>query len=74
MTRVSDALLVSGSGPYADAWHSFPETSARIAGIIGELGLSVEITEDVEGDWPSQEPAACLSSTSAIQRTSVRLS
>ncbi len=44
-----DVLLVSGSGPYADAWHSFPETSARIAGIIGGLGLSVEITEDVEG-------------------------
>ena len=47
--RVPDVLLVSGSGPYADAWHSFPATSARIAGVIGALGLSVEITEDVEG-------------------------
>ena len=44
-----DVLLVSGAGPYADAWHSFPETSARMAGIVAALGLSVEITEDVEG-------------------------
>ena len=48
-THMPDVLLVSGSGPYADAWHSFPATSARIAGIIRALGLSVEITEDVEG-------------------------
>jgi hypothetical protein len=44
-----DVLLISGSGPYADPWHRFPATSARIAGIIGALGLSVEVTEDVEG-------------------------
>jgi type 1 glutamine amidotransferase len=43
-----DVLLISGGGPYADAWHSFPVTSARIAHIIGALGLSIEITEDVE--------------------------
>ena len=49
MTRMPDVLLVSGNGPYADAWHYFPETSAQVADIIGALGLSVEITADVEG-------------------------
>jgi type 1 glutamine amidotransferase len=44
-----DVLVVSGSGPYADPWHRFPETSARLAAIIGGLGHSVEVTEDVEG-------------------------
>jgi type 1 glutamine amidotransferase len=45
---MSDVLLISGRGPYADAWHQFPATSARIAGIIEDLGLSVDLTEDVE--------------------------
>ncbi|HET9872176.1 MAG TPA: ThuA domain-containing protein [Propionibacteriaceae bacterium] len=43
-----DALVVSGGGPYADAWHRFAETSGRLADIIAGLGHSVEVTDDVE--------------------------
>jgi type 1 glutamine amidotransferase len=44
-----EVLVISGSGPYSDPWHRFPETSGRLATIIGSLGCSVEVTEDVEG-------------------------
>jgi type 1 glutamine amidotransferase len=43
-----DALIISGSGPYADPWHPFPITSARIADIVNSLGCSVVVTEEVE--------------------------
>ena len=43
-----DALVISGSGLYADPWHPFPTTSARIADIVSDLGYSVDITEQVE--------------------------
>jgi hypothetical protein len=43
-----DALVISGSGLYADPWHPFPITSARIAYIVKGLGYSVDVTEDVE--------------------------
>lgn len=43
-----DALLISGSGPYADQWHDFPATTARIAALLDDLGCSVAITDDVE--------------------------
>ncbi len=52
-----DVLLVSGNGPYADAWHDFSATSARLAGIVENLGLSVDVTEDVERGLA--EPGAC---------------
>ena len=45
---MTDALVISGADPYADAWHRFAVTSDRIAGIIEDAGYSVEITEDVE--------------------------
>jgi uncharacterized protein len=44
-----EVLIVSGSGPYADPWHTFPETSRRLAAIISGIGRSVEVTDDVEG-------------------------
>jgi hypothetical protein len=69
-----DVLLVSGSGPYADAWHSFPATSARIAGIIRALGLSVEITEDVEGGLAQPGASRLLVVNIGNPPTSVRLS
>jgi type 1 glutamine amidotransferase len=45
---MTDALVISGSGPYADRWHSFPDTSARIARIIEDLGYTVTFSDDVE--------------------------
>ena len=44
-----EVLVVSGSGPYADQWHPFPETSRRLAEIIRGIGISVDVTDDVEG-------------------------
>ncbi|MDF2746692.1 MAG: ThuA protein [Propionibacteriaceae bacterium] len=52
-----DVHVVSGGGPYADQWHRFPATSARIARIVENLGLSVDITEEVERGIA--EPGAC---------------
>jgi uncharacterized protein len=46
--RVPDALVVSGAGPYVDPWHDFPATSGRLAALIRNQGLTVEVTGDVE--------------------------
>ena len=45
---MADISIVSGSGPYADPWHRFPETSRRLAEILGDLGHSTQVTDDVE--------------------------
>src|SRR5665213_2979606 len=42
------ALILSGAGRYADPWHPFAETSARIADILRGEGFDVEISEDVD--------------------------
>jgi uncharacterized protein len=54
---MSDIVLLSGSGPYADAWHAFPQTSARLAGILEALGYTVRITENVEPELA--DPGRC---------------
>ena len=46
---MTDALVISGAGAYADAWHQFAVTSARLAGIVEDAGYSVDVTDDVEG-------------------------
>jgi len=43
-----DTVIVSGAGDYADSWHPFAETSARLAELIGSLGHRVEVSETVE--------------------------
>ena len=40
--------VISGAGRYADPWHDFPATSARIAEIAAGLGHRVELEDDVE--------------------------
>jgi hypothetical protein len=45
---MADILIVSGAGPYSDPWHSFPQTSGRLAEILENLGHSTRVTEDVE--------------------------
>lgn len=42
------ALILSGSGRYADPWHPFAETSAALAGILAEAGFGVETADDVD--------------------------
>lgn len=45
MARV---LVVSGAGPYADAWHDFAATSCALAGLVQGLGHHAEVVDDVE--------------------------
>lgn len=40
-------LILSGGGAYADPWHPFSATSARLAELIAAAGHQVEVTEDV---------------------------
>jgi uncharacterized protein len=55
-----DVILISGSGHYADPWHSFPATSGRIAAIIEGLGYAVRVTEDVEAGLADPGPCRLL--------------
>lgn len=41
-------LIASGAGRYADPWHPFAETSARLATILGDAGFDVEVDENVD--------------------------
>ncbi|WP_430645262.1 ThuA domain-containing protein [Agromyces sp. GXS1127] len=42
------ALILSGAGRYADPWHPYPETSARLAGLVAASGYEAEVREDVD--------------------------
>jgi uncharacterized protein len=41
------AIILSGSGRYADPWHPYHETSAALAGIIAGAGYRVEVSDDL---------------------------
>ena len=43
------AVILSGSGRYADRWHRFDETSAALAGIVAGAGYRVEVSDDLLG-------------------------
>ncbi len=43
-----EALILSGAGRYADPWHRFEQTSARISQILEADGYKVEIADDVD--------------------------
>lgn len=42
------AVVISGSGRYADPWHPFAETSGRIAALLRETGFDAEVDEDAD--------------------------
>ena len=42
------ALILTGSGRYADPWHPFEHTSARLSELIAAVGFEVEISGDVD--------------------------
>lgn len=42
------ALLLSGTGRYADPWHPFAETSGALAGLLREAGFGVDMADDVD--------------------------
>ena len=39
------SLVLSGGGRYADPWHPFAKTSARLADVLWSLGHRVEVTD-----------------------------
>ena len=43
------AVILSGSGRYADPWHRFDETSAALAGIVAGAGFRVDVSDDLLG-------------------------
>jgi type 1 glutamine amidotransferase len=45
---MAKAVVLSGGGRYADPWHPFGATSARLAELAGSLGHDVEIAEEIE--------------------------
>ena len=47
-TAAPRALILSGAGRYADPWHPFDQTSARIAAVLGAEGFDVEVATDVD--------------------------
>ncbi|WP_323960132.1 ThuA domain-containing protein [Arthrobacter sp. JZ12] len=58
---MTTALLLSGTGRYADPWHPFEETSDAVAGLLKARGLQVTTADDVDtalaglrdpGAWP----------------------
>ena len=42
------ALILSGGGRYADPWHPFTKTSARLEELLRGQGLDVEVSEEVD--------------------------
>jgi uncharacterized protein len=54
---MADIVIISGSGPYSDSWHRFPQTSGRLAEILRDLGHPTRVTEDVEAGLA--EPGRC---------------
>jgi type 1 glutamine amidotransferase len=45
---MAEVLIISGAGYYSDPWHSFADTSQRLADIIAGLGHAVTVSEAVE--------------------------
>ncbi len=41
------SLVLSGGGRYADPWHPFAKTSARLADVLWSLGHRVEVADFV---------------------------
>jgi hypothetical protein len=42
------SLVLSGGGKFADPWHRFARTSARLADVLWSLGHRVEVTDFVD--------------------------
>ncbi|MGR0321220.1 ThuA domain-containing protein [Agromyces sp. ZXT2-3] len=42
------AVILSGAGRYADPWHPYPETSARLAELAAGAGYDVDLRDDVD--------------------------
>ncbi len=49
------ALVLTGSGRYADPWHPFAETGSRVADILIRREWDVDVSDDVDGGMASLE-------------------
>ena len=54
------AVIASGAGRYADAWHLFTHTSARIAEILADDGWEVQVIDDPDRALASLDGATLL--------------
>ncbi|GAA1957546.1 ThuA domain-containing protein [Microbacterium deminutum] len=54
------AVIASGAGRYADPWHPFAHTSARIAEILDDDGWHVTLIHDPDAALASLDDAAVL--------------
>lgn len=52
---MAEVTVVSGGGPYADEWHDFAATSARVARLVADLGHRVVVVDDVEATLAAPE-------------------
>ena len=42
------AVILNGSGRYADPWHRHSETSEALAELVAEAGFTVDIIDDID--------------------------
>jgi hypothetical protein len=42
------AVVLTGAGRYADPWHRFAETTARLVEILAEAGIAADVADDVD--------------------------
>jgi type 1 glutamine amidotransferase len=54
------AVIASGAGRYADPWHPYPETSARLADLLRAEGFVVEVDEDLDAAMGGLEGVTLL--------------
>lgn len=54
------ALIVSGTGRYADPWHPFDRTSPRIASILSDVGFETSLSTDLDGAMSTLEGISLL--------------
>lgn len=55
---MTTALLLSGTGRYADPWHPFAETSAAVASLLQDHGPTVNIADEVDTALASFQDSA----------------
>lgn len=58
--------VVSGSGRYADPWHPFATTSARVAEILRDAGHDVTVTDDVDASLAALADPAGLADSDGL--------
>lgn len=45
---MTDAVLLSGGGDFADPWHPFRDTADRIAEVLGEAGVRTRVVDTAD--------------------------